>query len=165
MLCSAANPGGYTLLNKKYCAKFHTALVCQHHSRTRAQLNIIKWTTITENNFAEKQTWMHVRERNITYYMCAACPALRTEKCDTLLYTNIRLSTNDQLIFLPSAKRGVDKKLHWARLCNFQNDWTLPWLRIERARIIGDFSAIFWIFSGVRVNSVFKTKPLHHLVL
>ena len=26
-------------------------------------------------------------------------------------YTNIRLSTNDQLIFLPSAKRGVDKKL------------------------------------------------------
>ena len=36
---------------------------------------------------------------------------VRSEKCDTLLYTNIRLSTNDQLIFLPSAKRGVDKKL------------------------------------------------------
>ena len=35
---------------------------------------------------------------------------VRTEKWDTLLYTNIRLSTNDQLIFLPSAKRGVDKK-------------------------------------------------------
>ena len=26
------------------------------------------------------------------------------------VYGNIRLSTNDQLIFLPSAKRGVDKK-------------------------------------------------------
>ena len=36
---------------------------------------------------------------------------LRTENRDTLPIHIIRLSTNDQLIFLPSAKRGVDKKL------------------------------------------------------
>ena len=76
------------------------------------------------NNFAkERQQFLtictcvneisHIRcARRAQCYVRTLRTYVRLEKCDPLLYTNIRLSTNDQLIFLPSAKRGVDKKLH-----------------------------------------------------
>ena len=71
------------------------------------------------NNFAKERhkilTVPTCTGRSSTYYMCAARRAQRyvryVRKSVTSHYIqNIRLSTNDQLIFLPSAKRGVDKK-------------------------------------------------------
>ena len=76
-----------------------------------------------KNNFAKERNKIHTistcTDPSMTYYMCAACPASRTYVTYVRTYVlksvtphyiqNIRLSTNDQLIFLPSAKRGVDK--------------------------------------------------------
>ena len=69
-----------------------------------------------KNNFAKERNKISTCSNRIWHITCArhAQRHVRTyvtEKCDTPLYTNIRLSTNNQLIFLPSAERGVDKKL------------------------------------------------------
>ena len=54
------------------------------------------------------------------------------------------------------------EKLHWTRLCYFQNDWTLPWLRNgARAHFCRVFG-YFWIF--LRSHFGLSTNPWHHLV-